>query len=234
MPSRRPILFILLFALTACAQLEDAYQRHAGSPTDGQVDGDTMVLGLKQALEQGAARAVTALGRENGYYQQPAVRIPMPANLARVERRLRKFGQGKYADEFVLSLNRAAESAAPEAKAVFLRVIGDMTIQDAVGIVRGPDNAATAYFRRNSESELVQRFRPIVAQATDRVGVTRRYKTMIQPLGAAAFVMGDVDLDAYVTQKALDGLFLMIAQEEKHIREDPLARTTEILRRVFQ
>lgn len=156
---RQLFLFVLLFTLTACAQLEDAYRRHAASSGNGPVDSDTLVLGLKQALEQGTARAVTALGRENGYFSHPQLKIPMPKNLVRVDNTLRRLGQDKYADQFVLSMNRAAEHAAPEAKAVFLGVIRGMTVQDALSIVRGPDNAATAYFRRNSEAVLTQPWR---------------------------------------------------------------------------
>ena len=233
---RQPFLFVLLFTLTACAELEDAYRRHAASPGRVSVDRDTQVLALKQALEQGTARAVTTLGRENGYFRNPQLKIPMPENLTRIDKTLRHLGQGKYADEFVLSMNRAAERAAPEAKAVFLNVIRGMTFEDAVGIVRGPNDAATAYFRRNSQAVLTRRFHPVVAQATGRVGVTRRYKAMVRRLGTASVLIDtrNLDLDAYITQKALDGLFFMIAQEELRIRQDPLARTTEILRRVFQ
>jgi nitrogen-specific signal transduction histidine kinase len=143
-------------------------------------------------------------------------------------------GQDKYADEFVLSMNRAAERAAPEAKAVFLNVIRNMTVPDAAGVIRGPDDAATSYFRRNSERELFQKFHPLVAQTTARVGVTRQYKKMVQRLAAELpFDARQLDVDAYVTQKALDGLFLFVAQEEKRIRTDPAARTTEVLRKVF-
>ena len=226
----------LLLALASCAQLEVAFKRHAATPRDGQLDSDTVVRGLKQALEQGTVRAVTTLGRENGYFRHPQLKIPMPSNLTRIDQTLRRLGQDRYADEFVLSMNRAAELAAPEAKAVFLNVIRKMTVQDALGIVRGSDTAATAYFRRNSETKLLQRFHSLVARATDRVGVTRKYKSMVQRLGAASAFINtrDLDLDSYVTQKALDGLFFVIAQEEKRIREDPVARTTEILRNVFQ
>lgn len=233
---RPAFLLALLFTLTACAELEDAYRRHAVAPGRVSVDRDTQVLGLKQALEQGTVRAVSALGRENGYFRNPQLKIPMPENLARIDKSLRHLGQGKYADEFVLSMNRAAERAAPEAKAVFINVIRGMTFEDAVSIVRGPNDAATAYFRKNSQAVLTRRFHPVVAQATDRVGVTRRYKAMVQHLGAASMLVDtrNLDIDAYITQKALDGLFFMIAQEELRIRQDPLARTTEILRRVFR
>lgn len=191
--------------------------------------------GLKQALEHGTQQAVSVLGRENGYLGDARVKIPLPENLARVEKTLRKLGQGKTADEFVLSLNRAAEAAAPEAKAIFLQVIRQMSVKDAVGIVRGPDNAATAYFREHSEAALRDRFRPIVAAATDKVGVTHSYKKFLKEAGPVARLVDprSLDLDDYVTRKALDGLFLMVADEERRIRQDPVARTTELLQKVF-
>ena len=200
-----------------------------------QLDSATAADGLKQALEHGTQQAVSLLGRENGYFGDARVKIPLPENLARVDRTLRKLGQGKTADEFVLSLNRAAEAAAPEAKAIFLQVIRQMSVQDAVQIVRGPNDAATAYFRAHSEAALRDRFRPIVAAATDKVGVTHRYKKFLKEAGPVAklFDTRSLDLDDYVTRKALDGLFLRVADEEKRIRQDPVARTTDLLRKVF-
>jgi hypothetical protein len=199
------------------------------------LDPATAAAGLKQALEHGTTQAVSLLGRENGYFADARVKIPLPENLARMEKTLRKLGQGKVADEFELSLNRAAEAAAPEAKAIFLQVIRQMSVKDAVNIVRGPNDAATTYFRDHSETALRDRFRPIVAAATDRVGVTHRYKKFLKEAGPVAKFIDphSLDLDDYVTRKALDGLFLMVADEEKRIRQDPVARTTQLLREVF-
>ncbi len=213
--------------------LKDQVYKNAGTTTP--LDAGTAAAGLRQALEQGTQQAVSLLGRQNGYFGNARTRIPMPENLVRVDKALRKFGRGAVADEFILSLNRAAESAAPEAKAIFLQVIRNMTVKDAVGIVRGPDNAATQYFRERSEGALKAKFRPIVAGATDKVGATRRYKQFLRDAGpVASFVdVRSLDIDDYVTRKALDGLFLMVADEERRIRQDPLARTTELLRTVF-
>lgn len=212
--------------------LKDALRKNEGGKT---LDPGTAAQGLKQALEHGTQQAVSLLGRENGYFADPRVKIPLPENLARVEKTLRRLGQGKTADEFVLSLNRAAEVAAPEAKAIFLQVIRTMSVQDAIHIVRGPDNAATAYFREHSEAALRDRFRPTVAAATDKVGVTHRYKKFLKEAGPVAKLLDtrSLDLDDYVTRKALDGLFLMVADEERRIRQDPVARTTDLLRQVF-
>ena len=217
--------------LGVCAML-------CGGPAAAQLEGISnkdAVSGLKAALEKGSQAAVATLGRTDGFFGDARVKIPLPENLARVEKTLRKLGQGKTADEFVLSLNRAAEAAAPEAKAIFLQVIRQMSVQDAVQIVRGPNDAATAYFRAHSEVALRDRFRPIVAAATDKVGVTHRYKKFLKEAGPVAklFDTRSLDLDDYVTRKALDGLFVKVADEEKRIRQDPIARTTDLLRRVF-
>ncbi len=200
----------------------------------GDLDTGTIVAGLKEALEQGTTRGVAALGRAGGYLDNPRVRIPAPDELRKTEQLLRKVGAGRYADQFIVSLNRAAEAAAPQATSVFIEVIRKMSIQDAVGILKGADNAATQYFRRHSEAQLTAAFRPIVARATDRVGVTARYKQLLKAArGVGVIDARDLDLDAYVTRIALDGLYLMIAQEEKRIRQDPVARTTELLKKVF-
>lgn len=235
---RRTALALLLFAPLGARAVglekwlkEELRKKEGGAALDPATAAD----GLKQALEHGTQQAVTLLGHENGYFGNPRVKIPLPENLARIEKTLRKLGQGKTADELILSLNRAAEAAAPEAKAVFLQVIRGMTVKDAVGIVRGPDNAATQYFRAHSEAALTERFRPIVATATDKVGVTHRYKKFLKEAGPVAPFLDvrSLDLDEYVTRKALDGLFLMVADEEQRIRRDPAARTTELLRKVF-
>ena len=237
MMNRRSALAALLcFPLGAYAGLNDWLKDQLRGNGGGvMLDPATAAAGLKQALENGTQQAVASLGHEDGYFGNPRVRIPLPENLARVDKTLRKLGQDRTADEFVLSLNRAAEAAAPEAKAIFLNVIREMTVTDAIGIVRGPDNAATGYFREHSEGALKEKFHPIVAAATNKVGVTQRYKRLLRDGGTVArFVdVRRLDIDGYVTQKALDGLFLMVADEEKRIRQDPLARSTELLRKVF-
>lgn len=228
------LLASLALAQTGCStdwaktQYEEYRQRSAG------LDTETIVAGLREALAKGTERAVSALGRVDGYLKNPPVHIPMPEELQRTETLVRKLGGSRYADEFIISLNRAAEAAAPHARAIFLDVIRGMTIQDAHAILTGADDAATQYFRRHAEPRLAGAFRPVVARATTSVGVTRRYKRFVERVaGTGLMDTGGLDLDAYVTQKALDGLFTMIAAEEKRIRQDPLARTTELLRKVF-
>lgn len=202
--------------------------------TPKQLDAGTAAAGLREALEHGTAHAVETLGRENGFWSHPQLRIPMPEKLRKAEKTLRRLGQKKLADEFIQSLNRAAEAATPAARDIFVGAIRNMTIQDALGILNGPPDAATRFFRAHTESPLSAAFRPIVAQSTESVGATAHYKRLLkraEPLGLIdprAF-----DLDDYVTRKALDGLFQLVAQEEQRIRENPVARTTELLQRVF-
>lgn len=197
---------------------------------------DTDIIGgLKQALSKGTKTAVAFLGREDGFLANPDVKIHMPDNLRKVERSLRKAGQDKIVDEFIASMNHAAERAVPEAAAVFLDAIRDMSVADANQILGGADNAATEYFRANSNDRLYEKFHPLVQQATERASVTAKYKKLTGKLGPLASVIDTsrLDLDDYITRKTLDGLFYMVADEEKKIRENPAARTTELLKKVF-
>jgi len=202
----------------------------SASLTQGEMSG-----GLKEALANGIQDAIAKLGRDGGFLNNLDVKIPMPENLQKIEKTLRTVGQGAVADEFVATINRAAEQAVPEAAQVFGDAIRAMTLEDAGGILTGPSDAATQYFRRTSEDQLRQRFLPIVKQATEKTGVTVAYKNLTAKAGpAAAFLGKDAsDLDGYVTQKALDGLFKMIAAEEARIRKNPAARTTDLLQKVF-
>ncbi len=196
---------------------------------------EDVIAGLKEALGQGARRAVKSLGRSDGFFRNAAVRIPVPEKLETIESTLRTLKQDRYADEFVLTMNRAAESAVPEAGAILSDAIRNMSVDDAKRILNGPDDAATQYFRKVGEQRLTKRMRPIVSEATSRAGVTSAYKALVDKAGFAATLVGadTVDIDGYVTREALDGLFLLIAQEEKRIRADPLARSTELLKKVF-
>ena len=192
------------------------------------------VAGLKAALEKGAQAAIAALGRPDGFLGNPQVKIPLPESLQRAERLLRRVGMGKYADELVVGMNRAAEAAVPEARALLVESVRKMTVQDAKRILGGGETAATEYFRRTTRERLHARFLPIVEKATAKVQLAQTYD---QYAGAAASLgllkKEDADLDAYVTARALDGLYLMIAEEEKKIRRDPMATGTAILKKVF-
>lgn len=232
----RIAVFLLLLPLLAGCN--DLNLKRVGEALGGASPGLTefeIAAGLREALSTGTTRAITRIGRTDGFWQDAALRIPLPEKLRKAESALRKLGQGDQVDAFHLSLNRAAEQAVPEAAAIFGGAIREMTLADARGILRGPDDAATAYFRERTAAALSMKFQPKVALATDAVGVTRRYKAMLGKLGALlpGVDLSEQDIDAYVTQRALDALFVTLAQEEKRIREDPLARSTELLRRVF-
>lgn len=194
-----------------------------------------IVSGLKEALIKGSQSAVSTLGKENGFFAHPELRIPMPEKLQTVETALRKLKQDKIADEFVLSMNRAAEKAVPKAMTIFSSAIKTMSIEDAYSILQGPDNAATEYLKKTSGSQVHQQFLPIVKQATNNVGVTENYKALIDNLGMMSKLIDveSLDLDKYVTDKAVSGLFNLVANEEKLIRADPAARTTDLLKKVF-
>ena len=212
---------VLLFAASALAQLDHITSREA-------------VSGLKAALEKGSQAAVAALGRADGFFANPQVKIPLPESLQRTERLMRRVGMGKYADELILTLNRAAEAAVPEARQLFLDAVRKMTVQDAKGILSGGDTAATEYFRRTTQDALRKRFLPIVKKATSRVELAEKYNEYAETAVAFGLVKkDDANLDDYVTRKALDGLFFMVAEEEKKIRKDPLGTASAIIRKVF-
>lgn len=202
----------------------------AGSLTQQEMTG-----GLKEALSVGVQRAIELLGREGGYLQDKSVRIPLPGVLEKAESGMRMLGQGELVDEFITTMNRAAEQAVPEAASIFADAIRDMTLQDAQGILQGPDDAATQYFRESSGERLAQAIAPIVSEATERAGVTSAYKRMAENAGALGGLMGGsaLDLDRYVTDKTLDGLFFKLAEEEKQIRQNPVARSSDLLKKVF-
>ncbi|MFW6236610.1 MAG: DUF4197 domain-containing protein [Desulfovibrionales bacterium] len=192
--------------------------------------------GLKQALDQGIRNAVRSLGQRDGFLQNPKVRIPMPDQLEPLETVARSLGQGEMADQFVRSMNRAAEKAVPETLDILTDALRQMSLADARSILNGPADAATRYFERTSRDELAGRINPIVSEATNSVGVTQRYKNLVQKADPLTGMLGSrdsLDVDGYVTGKTLDGLFLLMAEEEQRIRENPAARTTELLQKVF-
>jgi hypothetical protein len=192
------------------------------------------VRGLRQALNDGSAAAVAKLGVENGFFGNPKVRIPLPPSLQRVERGLRAFGMRREADELVLTMNRAAEAAVPEAKQLLTDAVKKMSVQDAKGILTGGDTAATDYFRRATRPRLTQRFLPIVKKATDNAGLAQQYNALASQGAALGLVKEDeASIERYVTQKALDGLYFMIGEQEKAFRKDPVSASSDIVRKVF-
>ncbi|HEX9684410.1 MAG TPA: DUF4197 domain-containing protein [Burkholderiales bacterium] len=212
---------VLLVTSHAAAGLDDITQAEA-------------LRGLRQALTDGSLAAVARLGVENGFFGNPRIKIPLPPSLQRVERGLRAFGMRRQADELVLTMNRAAEAAVPEAKQLLTDAVKKMSVQDAKGVLTGGDTAATDYFKRATRTQLTQRFLPIVKHATDRVGLAQQYNALAEQGAALGLVREDeASIERYVTQKALDGLYFMIGEQEKAFRQDPAGATTSIVRKVF-
>lgn len=190
--------------------------------------------GLKEALTQGVGKAVATLGRTNGFLGNPKVKIPLPDSLKQVEGMLHTFGLGKQADELVATMNRAAEAAMPEAKTLLVNSVKQMSVQDAKGILSGGDDAATQYFKRTTAAPLTEKFRPIVKKAMRKVKLADKYDQFAgKAAGYGLIKAEDANLENYVTQKALDGLYLMIAEEEKAIRKDPVSAAGNLARKVF-
>ncbi len=212
-------------------------QQQQAAPAQGSGAGKdeaTVSAGLKEALTIGSQKAVAAVAKQDGYFGNPAIRIPLPEKVKSSERMLRKVGLGKQVDEFVLTMNRAAEKAAPAAKDIFVGAVKEMTIVDALNVLRGGDTAATEYLRSKTNDKLYGAFKPTVSKAVMDVGVTKAYQELVDKGKKTRLIKdGSLDLDHHVTTKALDGLFLMLGEEEKKIRKDPAAQVTDLLKRVF-
>jgi hypothetical protein len=197
--------------------------------------GDSKIAsGLKQALQIGAENAVKLTGKTDGYYRNEAIKILLPKDLRSLERGLRAVGAGAKIDEFELSMNRAAENAAPEAKRIFVDAISKMSIEDARKILNGGDTAATDYFKSKTTAELTTAFRPIVKKSMEKFSVTQQFNALAGQVQSIPFAKSpSLDINQYVVTKALDGLFFMLGEEEKKIRTDPAARVTSLLKEVF-
>jgi len=221
-----------MFARTiAILLLSSACAAHASVDALSNQDA---VSGLKAALEKGSGVAVDLLGKTDGFFGNGAVKIPLPESLKKYEKLMRGVGMGKHADELVLTMNRAAEAAVPEAKKLFVDSIRKMSVQDAKGILTGGQTAGTEYFKRSTTEQLREKFLPVVKRATAKVKLAEKYNQYAQKGVAFGLVKKEqANLDDYVTQKALDGLFFMVAEEEKKIRQDPVKAGSDIIRKVF-
>ncbi|WP_428310286.1 DUF4197 domain-containing protein [Hydrocarboniphaga sp.] len=234
------LLGSVLLALPGCADtglgVRDALGQ-IGSVIQGSgLSQGEILAGLRDALRQGSSSAISQLGHSDGFWRDPQVRVPLPSFIARYESAVRAVGYGSTLDQFQLTLNRAAEQAVPQAANIIGNAISRMTLDDAKEILDGPSNAATEFFRRSSSDELYQSLLPIVSATTEQAGVTQQYKKLANKAGPLLRLSGNntpADLDGYVTQKALDGVFLKIAAEEARIRADPAARGTELMKKVF-
>jgi hypothetical protein len=233
------LILSLLFVFSYGLQVEAGFQdwlKETVKKIGGEkgLSEDEIVNGLKQALEVGTSSAVKKVSLTDGYFKNPKIRIPLPENVKKIEKLLRTTGFGSQVDNFELSMNRAAERAAPEAKSIFWDAIKQMSFTDARQILDGADDAATKYFEGKTSGRLQQIFKPITHQAMSEVGVTRNYQSIDDKIKTIPFAdRMSFDLDQYVTDKALSGLYVMLAEEEKKIRQDPAARVTDLLKKVF-
>ncbi len=197
-------------------------------------EGD-IIRGLKQALEIGTQNGINTLSREDGFYGNTLLRIPFPPEVKIVEDKLRAIGLNKMVDDFIMTMNRGAEKAVKKASPIFIEAIKSMTFSDARNILNGPGNAATEYFRTKTSAQLVSAFKPDVKQTLDQVQVTAYWKDLTTAYNKIPFTFDvETDLPQYVTEKAVEGLFTKIEEEEKLIREDPAARVTDLLKKVFK
>ena len=228
------IITVFLFTTISYAGLLDDVIKTVGGSGKGEPDESTIISGLKEALSIGTDKAVKNVSQVDGYFGNQVIKILMPEKIQNVADILRKVGYQKQVDDFVLSMNRAAEKAAPKAASIFVDAIKGITIEDASKILNGGDTAATEFFKRKTHDKIYDAFKPIISSSMNDVGVTRSYKEMMGKYESLPFMSKEsLDLDHYVTNKAMDGLFYMVGQEEKKIRTDPAARVTDLLKTVF-
>lgn len=233
----KKILFLVFMAVIGIqntdAQLLKNAKKLINSGGKGFTEQDA-VNGIKEALVNGTGQSVTLVSSLDGYWGNPDIKIPFPQEAKEMENKLRAIGMGKKVDEFNESMNRAAEKAANEAKNIFIIAIKNMTVKDAINIVKGQNDAATMYLKNTTSPELNFKFQPIIKTSLDNVNATKYWSGLITAYNKIPLVKKmNPDLPAYVTSKAIDGLFIMIAREELKIRKDPMARTSEILKKVF-
>ena len=190
--------------------------------------------GLKEALIQGAGKAVSTLGAADGFFGNKDVKIPLPDSMKKAEKAMRMFGMGKQADELVLKMNRAAEAAVPEAKALLVDSVKKMSVDDAKAILAGGQDSATQYFKKTTASAMSEKFLPIVKKATENVQLAQQYNKFAEMGGKYGLVKKEnANLEQYVTQKTLDGVYLMMAQEEAAIRKNPIGQASSLIKKVF-
>ena len=218
---------VFAFVLTLTAAIAQAGSLDAISAGDASA-------GVKEALAKGADYAVASLGKENGFLGNSKVKIPLPGYLQKAEKGLRMFGMGKQADELMETMNHAAENAVAEARPILSESIKKMSVDDAKGILTGGEGSVTKYFKRTSSEQLTEKFTPIVKASTKKLQLAEQYNQFAGKAASSGLIdKKDADLDSYVTQKAMDGLFLMIAEEEKKLRSNPVGAGSDLLKKVF-
>jgi hypothetical protein len=232
----RPLIvamFAILFSVPAHAQLDEIEKRMGVNVGPGLSE-SKVASGLKQALQVGSENAVKIVGKPNGYFGNEAIKIGMPKDLHLLESGMRELGFGPKIDEFILSMNRSAEAAAPAARKIFIDAIFAMTFEDAKRILSGDNTAATEYFKQKTTGHLTDAFTPVVKKTMQENGVARQYDALTEQYKNIPFAKSQsLDIDHYVVSKALDGLFYELGEQEKQIRTNPAARTTDLLKEVF-
>jgi hypothetical protein len=234
--SKISIAVLILCSLNSCAQIKwDQTIKNATNVVNGNsLSNDDIIKGLKEALSVGSKNSAGKASQVDGYFKNPLIKIPFPKEAEQMESTLKNMGMSKQVDDFVLSLNRAAEDAAKKAAPIFLNAITKMTINDGLTILKGNDNAATQYLKNTTSQQLTNEFKPVVKTSLNSVQVTKYWSPLITTYNKVPFVTHlNPSLDEYVTQKAIEGLFTLVAQEELKIRKDPAARVTDILKKVF-
>lgn len=225
------LLFLASCTTSEIMETVNAVTTESGSAKLTTAD---VAKGLKEALIKGTNNSSDMASKVDGYFKNPNIKIPFPPDVQRVEDKLRDIGLGNEVDKFVMTLNRGAEEAAKEAAPIFVDAITSMSIEDAWGILRGEDDAATEYLRKTTSAQLTEKFKPVISSALEKTNATKHYTDIINTYNKIPFVeKADPSLENYATQKAIDGLFFLIKNEEAKIRENPAARTTDLLKRVF-
>ncbi|MES2554387.1 MAG: DUF4197 domain-containing protein [Pseudomonadota bacterium] len=224
----RSVFTAVLFTLSASLAL----QSHAADISD--ISNSEATSGLKEALIVGAGKAINSLGSTDGFFGNPLVKIPLPDGMQKAEKAMRMFGMGKQADDLVLKMNRAAELAVPEAKTLLVNAVKKMSVKDAKDILTGGEDAATQYFKTATSGPMAEKFLPIVKKATENVQLAQQYNKYAEMGSKYGLVKKEqANVEQYVTQKTLDGVYLMMAEEEKGIRRDPMGQASSILKKVF-
>ena len=230
------LVIILTLASSAQAQLDQILKKADKSLNQRDTTNlstEKIIAGLKQALQVSTGKAVSLIGRPDGFLKNEAIKILLPPKLQTVGKGMRMLGMGAQVDELEVGMNRAAEQATPFAKQIFLNAVKKMTFDDARRILTGGDTAATEYFKRTSSDDLTAAFSPIVHRSMEHVGVVKQYNHVLQNAPGGAALAGQFDINKYVVGKTLDGLFLILGEQETKIRKNPAAQTTALLKEVF-
>lgn len=228
------ILLIASILIIGCAEMAQVMEEMNTATGPAPLTNDEVIRGLKEALTVGTNNSTALTSKIDGYYKNPEIFIPFPPEAIKVKEKVEALGMKSQVDKFVLTMNRAAETAAKEAGPIFIDAVKQMTIADGFAILRGDDNAATMYLKEKTSDKLKVKFNPIVKNAISKVEVTKYWNPVISTYNKIPLVeKQNPNLEDYITTKAMDGLFIMIEKEEKKIRKDPMARVTDILKRVF-